>query len=141
MTDQRPSAVSKTWFLIVLVMASNVGGNALLSRGMREVGTVAPGAVAGYLHAFLDPWVAAGILVLILWMIIQMGLLSRADLSFVLPVTALNYVLIAIVGETLLHERISGPRWIGVVLIAGGAMLVGETAPRTTPEPPEEERL
>lgn len=141
MNDSRSSAATKTWVLIVLVMVSNVGGNALLSRGMREVGSVAPGAFAGYLHAFLDPWVAVGILVLCLWMVIQMGLLSRADLSFVLPITALNYVLIAIIGKVLLHENISRPRWAGIVLIAAGAMLVGETAPRTTPEPPEEERL
>ena len=141
MQGRHYSAASKTWILIAAVMICNITGNALLSRGMREVGEVMPGATTGYIRALLDPWVIGGIIVLSLWMISQLGLLSRADLSFVLPITAVNYVLIAVIGHVFLHEYNSGFRWVGIVLIAGGAALVGETSPRTTPEPPEEERL
>lgn len=134
------TGVRKTYALIALVMTCNVTGNVLLSHGMREVGEVAPGAASGYVKAFENGWVIAGICILTTWMVGQLGLLSRADLSFVLPITAINYVLIAIIGHSVLGEYISWERWIGILLIASGAMLVGETAPRTTPEPPEDLR-
>jgi drug/metabolite transporter (DMT)-like permease len=40
-------------------------------------------------------------------------------------------VLIAIVGEFMLGEHISGLRWAGIVLISVGVMIVGETKPDT----------
>jgi drug/metabolite transporter (DMT)-like permease len=61
-----------------------------------------------------------------------MALLSWADLSFVLPVTSIGYVLTAIVGWTLLGEHIGPGRWAGTLLIMGGTALVGSTEVRTT---------
>jgi uncharacterized membrane protein len=58
-------------------------------------------------------------------------LLSRADLSYVLPVTALGYVLNAIAGRYLLAESITVERWAGTVLIVIGAALAGSTKPST----------
>ena len=49
-----------------------------------------------------------GVLLMILWMLSRMALLSWADLSYVLPVTAIGYVLVALVGKALLDEQISG---------------------------------
>jgi drug/metabolite transporter (DMT)-like permease len=82
--------------------------------------------------------VVAGFLVLVLWMISELALLSRADLSFVLPVTSAAYVLIAVVGHFVLQERISGTRWAGIAVITLGVIMVAETPARTTPEPPPE---
>ena len=75
--------------------------------------------------------------ILVVWMIIDLALLSRADLSFVMPVTASAYVLIAIAGRFLLHDNISGVRWAGILVITLGAVLVGETPVRTTKRRPE----
>ena len=44
---------------------------------------------------------------LILWLLSRMTLLSWADLSYVLPVTSIGYVLVALAGELFLHEAIS----------------------------------
>ena len=57
-------------------------------------------------------------------------LLSWADLSYVLPVTSVGYVLAALVGRFFFHEDITLARWLGVGLIMMGVMLVGKTAPR-----------
>jgi len=65
------------------------------------------------------------------WLISQLSLLSRVDLSYVLPVTSVSYVLTALMGELLLHERVSTERWIGIGLIGLGVSLVGRTVPRT----------
>jgi hypothetical protein len=66
------------------------------------------------------------------YMASRMTLLSWADLSYVLPVTSVGYVLVAFVGRWLLDERITSKRWAGILLIVAGVALVGGgSAPRT----------
>jgi len=97
-----------------------------------------PAAVIGVLaHKYIksvlfSPWVAAGVCLLLLWMFSQMALLSFADLSYVLPVTSIGYVLSAVAGRVFLHEQISPGRWSGVFLIMTGVVLVGRTIHNTT---------
>jgi drug/metabolite transporter (DMT)-like permease len=54
-----------------------------------------------------------------------MAMLSWADLTYVLPVTALGYVISAILGWAFLAETITAARWAGVFLIVAGTTLVG----------------
>jgi drug/metabolite transporter (DMT)-like permease len=61
-----------------------------------------------------------------------MALLSWADLTYVLPVTALGYVLTVLAGRVLLAEQVSGQRWAGTLMIVAGVSLVGRTPIRTT---------
>ena len=127
----------KTQLLVVLVVVSNVAGNVSLSHGMQQVGRIVSASPFDYLKAFANPWTAAGICILAVWMLCDLALLSRADLSFVLPVTASAYVLVALFGKFLLQEHISWQRWLGIVLITGGVVLAEETPTRTTKGPPE----
>ncbi|MBI1788397.1 MAG: EamA family transporter [Acidobacteria bacterium] len=120
----------KTASLTAVVVVSNVLGNFLLTYGMRRVGEIF--APLDYLQALFNPWVAGGVAALFLWMLSHMALLSCADLSFVLPVTSVGYVLAAVAGKLFLNEQISVGRWMGVVLIMTGVALVGRTPPRTT---------
>jgi uncharacterized membrane protein len=66
-------------------------------------------------------------------MLSRMALLSWADLSYVLPVTSIGYVLVALAGKVLLDERISVTRWAGIALIMAGVALVGGDAPQSRP--------
>jgi transporter family protein len=50
--------------------------------------------------------------------------LKLGDAARVAPIDKLSVVLVAIFGVIFLGERLSGPNWLGVVLIAGGAVLV-----------------
>jgi len=118
--------------LLTVVVLSNVLGNFALSRGMREVGAIVSVSPVSYLRAINNPWVITGICLLLVWLITQLSLLSRADLSFVLPITSLSYVLAAILGWAALHETVSPERWAGIGLITIGVSIVGRTAPRTT---------
>jgi len=85
-----------------------------------------------YIQAMFNPFVALGVLALILALLMRMALLSLADLSYVLPVTAIGYVIAAFMGKTFLSETVSGQRWLGTVLIFAGAALVGSTSHSTT---------
>jgi len=127
----------KTQLLVLLVVISNVVGNVSLSHGMQQVGRIVSASPVDYLRAFANPWTAAGICILAIWMLCDLALLSRADLSFVLPVTASAYVLVALFGKFLLQDHISWQRWVGIVLISGGVVLAEETPTRTTKGPPE----
>jgi drug/metabolite transporter (DMT)-like permease len=137
MNSENRSEVQKTRILVLLVIATNVLGNVALSRGMHQVGRIISASPFDYLKAFANPWTLLGIFILVIWILTDLALLSRADLSFVLPVTASAYVLVAICGHFFLHDRISWERWAGIVLITGGVILAEETPARTTKGPPE----
>jgi len=111
----------KTWICATVVVLSNVFGNFFLKRGM-PADLPTP---AAYIAALFQPMVALGVVLLVTWMLSRMTLLSWADLSYVLPVTSIGYVLVALVGKLLLHEEISFRRWAGILLIVGGVALVG----------------
>jgi len=140
MKPESAAEVHKTRLLTLFVIVANVAGNLALSRGMREVGQIVSASPLDYARAFANPWTVAGVGILTLWMVTDLALLSRADLSFVLPVTGTAYIPIALAAHFLLHDRISAMRWAGIVVISVGAVLVGETPARTT-EGPSEHRL
>jgi drug/metabolite transporter (DMT)-like permease len=127
--DQR--LTFKTRVLALIVILSNVLGNTALSFGMKQRPgfTLTPVTVV---ETIFSPWVGLGILLLILGLLLRMALLSWADLSYVLPVTSVGYVLSALVGRFVFAEHISWQRWTGTFLIFSGMMLVGGTKPNTT---------
>ena len=84
-----------------------------------------------YIRAMLNPFVALGILLLILWLLMRMALLSWADLSFVMPITSIGYVLSAALGVWFLAEVVNPVHWTGTLLIFAGTLLVGATKPNT----------
>jgi uncharacterized membrane protein len=133
MTTEAARLRVKTWICATVVVLSNVFGNFFLKKGMPpELPTP-----WSYITVLFQPWVALGVVLLILWMMSRMTLLSWADLSYVLPVTAIGYVLVALVGHVWLYEQIPLKRCTGIVLIVAGVALVSlGTAPRTHPSEP-----
>lgn len=130
MEDYLRRLAHKTRLFVCLLVLANVGGNTLLSLGMREAGPLG-GDPWSYLHALLEPRVASGVVLLACAMFSQMALLSWADLTYVIPVTAFAYVLTALSGTLLLDEAVTAAHWIGILLITGGVALVSRTAPRS----------
>jgi|SRR5579871_1289512 len=122
----------KTWILTILVVLANALGNFSLTWGMKHFPSELGLSPVAYIQAIFTPWVALGVALLIVWLLSRMTLLSWADLSFVLPVTSLGYVLSALIGKYFFREEISSWRWLGTVLIVSGMVLVGRTRPNTT---------
>ena len=84
-----------------------------------------------YIRAMFHPLVALGIVLLILWLLTRMTLFSWADLSFVVPVTAIGYILAAVLGHFFLGETVTRTNWLGTFLIFFGTAFVGTTKPLT----------
>ena len=123
--------LAKTRLFTAITIVSSALGNLFLTRGMKAYAGELSLSPVGYVSAIFSPWVAAGVSLLIIWMLTRMALLGWADLSYVLPVTALGYVAAALLGRIFLDERISGLRWAGTLLIVAGTAIVGRTSVRT----------
>jgi uncharacterized membrane protein len=99
-------------------------GDTLLSRGMKEVGSISLADAAHLILAIVNPWVAFGILFLLGFFACYMTALSWADLTYVLPASSLGYVLLALIAKYQLHEQITATRWLGILLITAGVGFV-----------------
>src|SRR5580698_6936790 len=124
--------ILRVWTILFLFIALKAAGNLSLAWGMKHFPQIMSANPISYIQAMFNPFVALGVLALILALLVRMALLSMADLSYVLPVTAIGYVIAAFLGKTFLHETVSTQRWLGTLLIFIGAVLVGSTAHSTT---------
>ncbi|MGE5111528.1 MAG: EamA family transporter [Acidobacteriaceae bacterium] len=99
-------------------------GDTLLSRGMKDVGQIQLSQWTEAITAVGNPWVASGIVCLIIFFGSYLASLSWADLTYVLPATAIGYVVLALLSRFFLHEQISVARWAGIALITAGVGFV-----------------
>jgi drug/metabolite transporter (DMT)-like permease len=129
---ERSGALLKTYSILLFFLALKAAGNSAMAWGMKQVPERMSMNPALYLRAMLNPFVALGIAALILALLTRMALFSLADLSFVLPVTAIGYVIAVILGKLFLKETVTHQRWLGTLLIFAGAVLVGSTSRNTT---------
>ena len=123
---------ARTYLLLLLFLALRAFGNLSLTLGVRHLPQALSAHPLAMLTAVLDPLVIAGIVMMIVALLTRLALLSLADLSFVLPMTAVGYVIAAIFGRFFLHEEVTPLRWLAILLIFGGAALVGSTSQSTT---------
>jgi drug/metabolite transporter (DMT)-like permease len=130
--QSKPSRPTRRIVLLaVAVIATGTVGNTLLRIGMSGAPPIVIPSPAVYLQALLRPAVIIGIVSLVTCLILQLTLLSWADLTFVLPITSPSYVAITVSGAWALGERVSLAHWGGVVLILCGVIVVGRTRPLT----------
>lgn len=122
----------KTRLVTLIVIFSQALGNWSLAWGMKHDSPHMALSPIAVIRTIFSPWVGLGIVLLILWLLSRMALLSWADLSYVLPVTSVGYVLSAILGKYSFAEDISPARWAGIALIVAGTALVGRTERNTT---------
>jgi drug/metabolite transporter (DMT)-like permease len=112
------------YLILACVMLGASLGDALLDRGMQQVGVVSIHHLGTLFFALANPWVIGGIILLLGFMASYMTALSWADLTFVLPATACGYIVTALAGRFWLHESVSPMRWLGIALIVLGSGFV-----------------
>ena len=127
------SQTFRTYRLLLLTLLLRPVGNLSLAWGMKHFSQMLSVNPLPYVQAMLSPFVALGIIALILAQLTRMALFSVADLSFVLPATASGYIFSALLGKVFLSEHISSVQWLGTLLIVAGIALVGTTPAKSGP--------
>lgn len=121
----------KTVVLVLIAVIVSGTGHVLLSKGMKTVGDVteAPTERLGGMvaRALTNPWLLLGVALQAAFFFMYLTLLSRADVSVVLPMVAIDYIVVALLAQALLAEVITPARWAGIGLIAIGVFLVSRT--------------
>ncbi len=111
--------MAKALALAAFTVVANSAGNYALNWGMKHGG-------------IWTAWTLAGVALLIVWTLARIKLLGLADLSWVLPVTSVGFLIPVALGAFTLGETVSLARWAGAALIVAGAFLVSGTAPKTS---------
>lgn len=122
----------KSLILIALIILLKVFGNVSLSVGMKEIGQVKllnlvdPSSLFAFgFRTLTNPWVVIAMFLLLSYTLVYLSSLSWLDLSYILPMTTLGYVLNALLAWLVLNEQIAKTRWIGTILIMVGVLVVG----------------
>ncbi|HMG85880.1 MAG TPA: EamA family transporter [Terracidiphilus sp.] len=121
------------YLILAFVSVSVPLGDAALSRGMKSLPPISAGHPLSLIGAVFTPWIALGIALLIGYFASYLTALSWADLTFVMPATALGNVFLALLAHFWLREQISLMRWMGIVLITVGVAFVARGPVNTTP--------
>ncbi len=126
----------KRYLVLLGVAVFQAVGDTFLSRGMKEVGEISLRHPQQLILSLANPWVTGGILLLLCFMASYLASLSWADLTYILPASAISYILLALLAKFMLHEQISVARWAGIGLIVAGVGFVAGGSHRTEhPEP------
>jgi drug/metabolite transporter (DMT)-like permease len=124
--------------LVGLVFEST--GVVLLKKGITEIGgvpTVTVSEVVRILKAgATNSQILLGVFFEALFFACLLFLMSKSDISFLWPLTALSFVFATFAAMLFLHEQVSPVRWAGVLLIMIGAALISyseQAKPRVEP--------
>ena len=116
------------WTLVTIIVLATTAGEVLQAIGMRQHGEIhdfRPGALGRVASALAQSWhILAAIFAMAVSFFAFMALVSVAELSFAVPVTASSYILETVLAKYLLKEHIGWKRGTGALLVACGVALL-----------------
>jgi uncharacterized membrane protein len=117
-----------TWIYLLINITSGTIGDLLTAKGMAQGGELNDFGPHGLLrlirYIFTYRLVLIGTISNALCFFSFMALLSVAEVSFVVPVTALGYVLKAFLAKWCLGECVTWRRWMGACWVTLGVSLI-----------------
>ena len=114
--------------LIGIVVLTGTAGDLAVSHTMKKIGHVEflhPSSILRFVfRGFRMAWMWIGIGLMAISFFSLLALLSSADVSFVVPATALSYVAGAFGAKFLLHGQVPPLRWAGALFVCVGVALL-----------------
>lgn len=119
--------MTRALILMLVAIGSGLGGLYLVRAALLEVGGFTLGSTGSLsnLPKLARDWRfwAGGALIAIV-LLISLDLYGNEELSQVVPLYSLSYVLIALVGRVFLDEQVTVQRWIGILVIVTGVVVL-----------------
>jgi transporter family protein len=114
--------------LVVVLVLANATGEVLIAKSMRQMGEISTLRLGELLkigwRVLTNKFFVIGFVLMTLNFFVFLVLLSMADLSLVIPVTALGFVIKTFGAKIFLKETISRERLIGTLLVCAGVALI-----------------
>lgn len=118
------------WFLVSMIVACTVASDVLQAHEMKQHGEITDfraRALAGVAAQLSKRrFLILSIACMALSFFAFLRLLQIAPLSFSVPATALTYVGDGLFARYALGEHLSGRRWLGIVMITLGVVLLSD---------------
>lgn len=135
--------MAKLLLILLIGLVFESTGVVLLKKGMTSVGEVKAVTVSEIARVVKAGITNSQILLGVFFEALFFGclliLMSRSDISFLWPLTALSFVFATLAAMWFLHEQVSTVRWAGVVFIMIGAALISyseHSRPKPLPSTP-----
>ncbi|MHB1286218.1 MAG: hypothetical protein ACYCYP_06610 [Leptospirales bacterium] len=126
------------WYVFLLMtigLGSEAWGFVFIKKGLLSADSASPFLTAAHVTGIFfqiveTPLVLLGTALEALHFGILMELLSFGEVSFIIPLTSVGYILTPITALFLLHETIPPLRWAGILLVClGVAVILKKTDP------------
>ncbi len=118
----------KTFAFVLVAVLLGGTGHVMLSKGMKSVGDLtqaSPSRLGPMItRAVTSPWVLLGVALQACFFFLYLTLLSRAEVSQLLPMTAMDYIVVALLAQWLLGDAVTAGRWAGIAVIVVGVVLI-----------------
>ncbi len=120
--------MTKTFIVMGLAVIAGAVGDVFISKGMKEIGD-ASALNFRTCFPFIQkvascPSIWIGTTCLATFFALWLTVLSWAELSLALPLTAATFILGPVLAQIYLGEQIIPLRWLGTILISVGVVLV-----------------
>src|SRR6266567_2643892 len=129
----------KLLIILLIGLCFESSGVVLLKKGMNNIGPMKGASVGEILRVAkagaTSPQILAGVFFEALFFLCLLLLMSKSDISFLWPLTALSFVMTTLAALLFLGEKVSSVRWAGVVFIVIGAALISYSE-HSKPKPP-----
>jgi drug/metabolite transporter (DMT)-like permease len=131
----------KLLLILIVGLVFESTGVILLKKGITHIGDL-NGVTASEIFRVVkagatNPQILLGVFFEALFFICLLILMSKSDISFLWPLTALSFVFATFAAMWFLGEQVSGMRWIGVLLIVIGAAFISYSEhAKEKPAPP-----
>lgn len=124
--------------ILLIGLACESVGVVFLKRGLEQVPSLKEVSFSSVTElitrTIMNYHVLSGVFFEALFFISLLMLMSRADVSFVWPLTSLSFVFATVAAKIYLHEYVSPARWAGVCLIMmGAALIIGTEKSKSAP--------